>query len=53
MYKISDNLVYERDILLKIDHVMIMKLVKTMKDENRVYFLTEHIHGIDLFDALR
>ena len=32
---------------------MIMKLVKTMKDENRVYFLAEHIHGIDLFDALR
>jgi serine/threonine protein kinase len=32
---------------------MIMKLVKTMKDDKRVYFLTEFINGIDLFDALR
>jgi serine/threonine protein kinase len=32
---------------------MIMKCVKTLKDSNRIYFLTEHINGIDLFDALR
>ena len=32
---------------------MIMKLVKTLKDSDRVYFLTEYINGIDLFDALR
>lgn len=32
---------------------MIMKLFRTFKDENRVYFLTEFIDGVDLFDALR
>jgi len=32
---------------------MIMKLVKTFKDEDRIYFLMEFIHGIDLFDAIR
>jgi cGMP-dependent protein kinase len=32
---------------------MIMRLVKTFKDESRVYFLLEYINGIDLFDAIR
>jgi cGMP-dependent protein kinase len=32
---------------------MILKLIKSFKDEHRVYFLTEFINGIDLFDALR
>jgi cGMP-dependent protein kinase len=32
---------------------MILKLVKTYKDERRVYFLTEYVKGMDLFDVLR
>jgi cGMP-dependent protein kinase len=32
---------------------MIMKLVKTFKDQCRVYFLGEYVLGLDLFDALR
>ena len=52
-HRIHENLINERNICLQIDHVMIMKMVKTLKDSARVYFLTEHIHGIDLFDALR
>ena len=32
---------------------MILKLIKTFKDEKRVYLLTEFCHGISLFDALR
>ena len=39
--------------MLSIDHTGIVKLIKTFKDENRVYFLTEFCCGIDLFDALR
>lgn len=39
--------------MLMIDHTMIMKLVKTFKDNERVYFLTEFINGMDLFDTLR
>ena len=30
-----------------------MKLVKTQKDNKRIYFLTEFVHGMDLFDVLR
>ena len=30
-----------------------MKLVRTFKDEKRVYFLFEYINGEDLFDAIR
>jgi hypothetical protein len=30
-----------------------MKLIKTFKDKQRVYFLAESLLGLDLFDALR
>ena len=43
----------ERQILLQLDHPMLMKLVKTFKDSQRVYFLMELVQGIDLFDVLR
>lgn len=52
-YQIQNCLVLERKILLQIDHSLIMKLVRTFKDEFRVYFLTEFVRGIDLFDVLR
>jgi cGMP-dependent protein kinase len=52
-FQISDNLILERKILLQVDHPFIVKLVKTFKDKERVYFLLEHVNGIDLFDALR
>lgn len=32
---------------------MIMKLVKTYKDDERIYFLTEYVLGQDLFDVMR
>ena len=31
---------------------MIMKLIKTEKDDDRVYFLCEYVQGIDLYDTL-
>lgn len=52
-YDICENLVLERKILLQVDHTFIIKLVKTFKDEDRVYFLMEYVQGIDLFDTLR
>jgi cGMP-dependent protein kinase len=52
-YEIEENIVLERKILLQLDHMMIMKLVKTFKDSKRVYFLVEFIRGMDLFDVLR
>ncbi|CAG9321711.1 unnamed protein product [Blepharisma stoltei] len=52
-YEIYDNLILERKILLQIDHPLIMKLVKTLKDADRIYFLIEFVRGKDLFDVLR
>lgn len=49
---IQENLTLERKILMSIDHVLILKLVKTFKDSKRVYFLTELVRGLDLFDVL-
>lgn len=52
-YEIEENIVLERKILLQLDHVLIMKLVRTYKDQKRLYFLMEFIRGMDLFDVLR
>lgn len=52
-YEIQENLILERKVLLQLDHIFILKLVKTFKDPNRVYFLTEFVKGMDLFDVLR
>ena len=52
-YEIEENLILERKVLLQLDHIFILKLVKTFKDAKRVYFLTEFVKGMDLFDVLR
>ena len=50
---IWDNLELEKKILLQIEHPFIVKLVKTLKDENYVYFLMEYVNGKDLYDLIR
>jgi cGMP-dependent protein kinase len=52
-FELYDNLVLERKIMLQVDHPFIVKMVKSFKDRDRVYFLLEHVQGIDLFDGLR
>ena len=52
-FNIFDNIVQERKILLQLDHPMMMKLVKTFKDDSQIYFLMEYVQGTDLFDVLR
>jgi len=47
------NIEMERNILLKIDHPFIVKLVKTIKDSKNIYFLMEYIRGKELFDVIR
>ena len=37
--------IQERNILLTLDHPFIMKLVKTLKTENHIFFLLEYISG--------
>ena len=51
--QLHSNLEMERQILLKIDHPFIMKLVKTLKDTKDIYFLTEYIRGKELWDVIR
>ena len=41
--QIHENLLLERSILLQIDHPFIVKLVKSLKDQNYVYFLMDYI----------
>ena len=50
---LSENIVLEKNILLKIDHPFIVKLVKSLKDENNVYFLLEYVKGKELFEVIR
>ena len=51
--QLHQNLELERSILVKIDHPFIVKLVKTMKDKNYIYFLMDYIKGKELFDVIR
>ncbi|OMJ70240.1 hypothetical protein SteCoe_31838 [Stentor coeruleus] len=53
VFDIQESLVLERKILLELDHIFILKLVRTFKDQFRVYFLLEYIRGMDLFDVIR
>ena len=50
--KLYSSIVMERKILLQIDHPFIMKLVKTFKDDLKVYFLTEFVNGMEMFEVL-
>jgi cGMP-dependent protein kinase len=49
--QIQTNLLLEKNILMQIDHIMIIKLIKTFKDEFRLYYLLEYVRGKDLFDV--
>ena len=50
---LAENILLEKNIILKIDHPFIVKLVKSIKDENNVYFLLEYVKGKELFEVLR
>ena len=51
--KLHENIQLEKNILLKIDHPFIVKLVKCLKDQKNIYFLMEYIKGKELFDVIR
>jgi cGMP-dependent protein kinase len=50
---LSENIQLEKNILLKIDHPFIVKLVKCLKDDQNIYLLLEYIKGKELFDVIR
>ena len=50
--KIGSYVVSEKNIMKCVDHPFIIKIVKTLKDENFVYFVLEHINGQTLDEYL-
>jgi cGMP-dependent protein kinase len=53
IFKCHNDILLEKKVLLQLDHPFIVKLVKTFKDAERLYFLMEYVQGLDLFDTLR
>jgi len=51
--KLEKYIMNERNVLIRIDHFCIVRLVKTFKDQERIYFLNEFMHGIDMWYAMR
>jgi len=47
------NLILEREILLENDHPFIIKVVRTFKDSNHLYILTELVAGGELHSIIR
>jgi len=43
----------EKTVLEALNFPFIMQLVKTFKDNSRIYFLTEYVKGMELFDVIR
>jgi cGMP-dependent protein kinase len=52
-YDIFDSVLQEKAVLGLLNHMFILKCIRTFKDPHRIYFLTEYVRGVDLFDALR
>jgi cGMP-dependent protein kinase len=52
-FSLYNNILIERQVLSQLDHIFILKLVRTYKDDLFIYLLCEHVNGVDLFDALR
>ena len=43
----------EKNVLLKVDHPFIMKMVKYLKNENYIFFIEEYINGKELWEVIR
>ena len=51
--KLEKHLVNEKQALSLISSPFIMEFIRSYKDEHYIFFLTEFINGIELFDAIR
>lgn len=43
----------EKNVLLKVDHPFIMKMVKYLKNDNYIFFIMEYIRGKELWEVIR
>ena len=50
---IENNLELEKNILSNLDHPLIVKLIKFLKDKKNIYLLMEYLPGLELFDVIR
>ena len=51
--KMKVNIQLEKNILLKVDHPFIVKLIKCLEDNENIYFLMEYLKGKELFEVIR
>lgn len=51
--KQQEAVIYEKNLLIQLDHPFILKLYKTFKDKNRLYMLMEYIQGGELYGLLQ
>ena len=51
--KLEKHLMNEKQALTAISSPFVMEFIRSFKDEHYIYFLTEFINGMELFDAIR
>lgn len=50
--RLQHDLLNERDVLLRVNHPMCVKLHRTLQDQDHIYFLQEYVDGELLHDVL-
>ena len=50
---LQESVELEKNVLLKIDHPFIMKMVKYLKNEEYIFFINEYIKGKELWEVIR
>ena len=51
--KLQESVELEKNVLLKIDHPFIMKMVKYLKNDQYIFFINEYIKGKELWEVIR
>jgi cGMP-dependent protein kinase len=51
--KLEKNVELEKNVLLKVDHPFIMKMVKYLKNDTYIFFVMEYIRGKELWEVIR
>ena len=51
--KLEKHLMNEKQALSTVSSPFVMEFIRSFKDDNYIYFLTEFINGMELFDAIR
>jgi cGMP-dependent protein kinase len=52
-FTLQKHIQQEKAVLEKMDHPFVLQFYRSFKDKENIYFLTEYIQGMELFDAIR